>query len=225
MDVWNFEAGACGTLLPQITERIKTTGYAAISSTRCISSTEYLRKQRLRVTQLLNGFERVCVDTEALVAFGAHYSKGNQSQKEAIDRISGSGVFARDPDSIINFTRHEDEDAFVVDPILRNLKPVEPFVVRWKYPLMVRDDDADPNKLRQAGGRVREYAPRELLAVIRLNTVENPISVNKWAELAGVKRPTLTTYLNTECEKRVGLSPSEKELPVEKPSPKRGFLS
>jgi len=37
------------------------------------------------------------VKTGAAVGFGAHYSKGNQAGKEAIDRVSGSGVFARDP--------------------------------------------------------------------------------------------------------------------------------
>src|ERR1051325_5990145 len=34
----------------------------------------------------------------AAVALAGHFTKGNASAKEAIDRISGSGVFARDPD-------------------------------------------------------------------------------------------------------------------------------
>lgn len=38
---------------------------------------------------------RLTVETGAGVAFGSHFSKGNQIQKESIDRISGSGVFAR----------------------------------------------------------------------------------------------------------------------------------
>ena len=58
---------------------------------------------------MLNEIEALAVETGAAVAFGAHYSKGNQAGKEVIDRIGGSGVFARDPDSILNFTRHEEE--------------------------------------------------------------------------------------------------------------------
>ena len=33
---------------------------------------------------------------------------------------TGSGVFARDPDSVITFTKHEEEKAFKVEMILRN---------------------------------------------------------------------------------------------------------
>src|SRR5262249_53520461 len=34
---------------------------------------------------------------------------------------------------------------------LRNHPPLEPFVVRWDYPLMHRDGSLDPTKLRQLG--------------------------------------------------------------------------
>src|ERR1051326_5934928 len=40
------------------------------------------------------------------VAFAGHSAKGDASVKEAIDRIRGSGVFARDPDSLVTFTKH-----------------------------------------------------------------------------------------------------------------------
>ena len=114
----------------------------------------------------MNGLEMLSVESEAAIAFGAHYAKGNASQKEAIDRISGSGVFARDPDSILNFTRHEEADAFSVEATLRNHKPIEPFVVRWHYPIMRRDDVLDPAKLKQAGGRPKRYTVTKLLAIL-----------------------------------------------------------
>ena len=83
------------------------------------------------IANLLDDFEVLAVRTGAAVAFAAHYSKGNQAAKESIDRISGSGVFARDPDSILNFTRHEQPDCFAVEMTLRNHPPQEPFVVKW----------------------------------------------------------------------------------------------
>ena len=43
---------------------------------------------------LMNSIEHLAVETVAGVAFAAHYSKGNQAAKEAIDRVSGSGVFS-----------------------------------------------------------------------------------------------------------------------------------
>lgn len=43
------------------------------------------------------------------LVYADHFSKGNQAGKKAIDRISGSGVTARDPDAIVTITELEDE--------------------------------------------------------------------------------------------------------------------
>ena len=118
------------------------------------------------------------VETGAAVAFGAHYSKGNQSSKESIDRIGGSGVFARDPDSILNFTRHEQADCFTVEMTLRNHRPVEPFVVRWAYPLMQREESLDPNQLRKPAGRKPKFHTDDLLELI----ADEPLASNDWQE-------------------------------------------
>ena len=83
--------------------------------------------------------------------FGHHYSKGNQAAKEAIDRAAGSGVFQRDPDSILTMTSHEKEKCFTVESILRNHAPIDPFVVEWRYPLFVRENNLDPSALKQPG--------------------------------------------------------------------------
>lgn len=101
---------------------------------------------------LLNQIEKLAVKSGALAAFASHYSKGNQSQKNSIDRISGSGVFARDPDTIITMTEHAadtlETPCLSVDPILRNHKPVEPFVIKWEFPLFKIDSELDPAKLK-----------------------------------------------------------------------------
>jgi hypothetical protein len=80
--------------------------------------------------------------------FGAHFSKGNQAGKESIDRIGGSGVFARDPDVILTMTPHEEDDAHVIDLTLRALPPVKPFVVRWCESIFITDRNADPAALK-----------------------------------------------------------------------------
>lgn len=51
-----------------------------------------------------NLFDRLAKAGECAVAYCHHHSKGSQAQKSAIDRASGSGVFARDPDAIIDMT-------------------------------------------------------------------------------------------------------------------------
>src|SRR5205085_6600528 len=84
----------------------------------------------------------------------------------SIDRISGSGVFARDPDSILIFTRHEEENAFTVDATLRNLAPIDPFVVRWDFPLMRPDAALDPTKLKQPKGRTKTHDDDEVFELL-----------------------------------------------------------
>lgn len=113
------------------------------------------------VGRLLNELDMITVETGAAVAFVHHFAKGNSSSKDAIDRASGSGVWARDPDALFTLTPHEDDDCMVVDAALRNFKAVEPFGIRWQFPLWERDNLLDPSALKQVkkstakGGRPR----------------------------------------------------------------------
>jgi hypothetical protein len=100
---------------------------------------------------LMNEVEAIVEQTGAAVAFGAHYSKGNQAEKDALDRISGSGVFARDPDTIMGLTAHEEENCFTVHSALRNFPGKDPFVVEWDFPLFKERDDLDAGKLKRPG--------------------------------------------------------------------------
>ena len=121
------------------------------------------------IATLLNQLESLAVKTGAAVAFGHHFSKGNQAGKDAIDRVSGSGVFARDPDTILTMTKHEEEEAFTVDVTVRNFPPQEKFVVRRRHPLMVRDYDLDPDRLKQPAnrGNSKKYSEEDILKPLR----------------------------------------------------------
>ena len=156
--VWNLRGYAANLadLLPEMIRRAGADQYALI-----IVDPIYKvlgdREENVahHVTSIMNDLERLAVRSGAAVAFGTHFSKGNQAGKESIDRISGSGAFARDPDTILVFTKHEEEDAYTVEATLRNHPPIAPFVVRWQFPLMQRDDGLDPTRLKQSGGRPR----------------------------------------------------------------------
>jgi hypothetical protein len=131
------------------------------------------------IASLLNEIEHLAVETGAAVASGGHYSKGNQAGKEVIDRIGGSGVFARDPDSLLNFTKHEEADCFTVDATLRNHPSIKSFVVRWDYPLMCVDSLLDPERLKQAGAAVKQYHSTDLLDLL-----VRPMSTTEFKETA-----------------------------------------
>ena len=166
-DVWNLRGHANGytQLLPIFAQEIarRQSGLLIIDPVYKLYG-DADENSASDVSALLNGFEMLAQKTKAAIAFASHFSKGNQSGKEAIDRISGSGVFARDPDAILTFTKHEEENAFVVDSTLRDCAQIQPFVVRWEYPLMRRDGDLDPTKLKQPRGRPATHKAEALLS-------------------------------------------------------------
>ena len=212
IDLWNLRGHSASyrTIIPRIIERVKTTGYALIILDpiyKLYGNTD--ENSAGAVAQLLNALESLAVDTGAAIAFGAHYSKGNQASKESIDRISGSGVFARDPDSILNFTRHEEPNAFTVEATLRNFKPIEPFVARWQYPLMRRDEGLDPAKLKQQGGRPKLYTVDKLLALLK----GQQLTSRNWCKLASLETGVSKArfYVLLEQAKR---NPKLKQTPL-----------
>ena len=126
-------------------------------------------------------FAKGCGD--ASLIFGHHFSKGNQAAKESIDRVSGSGVWARDPDSLIIMTRHEEKDCFTVDCTLRNLPAPDPFVVRFDFPLFRVDGELLPGKLHDQTKKSEVYGDELFLAAL----TDEGIDERKWTTFMAEK--------------------------------------
>jgi hypothetical protein len=189
LDVWNLRGHAAdlSNMLPHLLHRIGVDQYALIILDPVYKLLGPRDENKAGdIASLLNDVERMAVQSSAAVAFGAHYSKGAQSGKDPIDRIGGSGVFSRDPDTLLNFTKHEAQDCFTVEATLRNHPPVNPFVVRWEFPLMRRAEDLDPTQLKQAGAAVKKYHAQELSELLT--------------------RPMFTTELLAAAEEEIGMS-------------------
>ena len=160
-DLWNLRGFATdfSILIPKILTRIKDGRYTLIILDPIYKGLGKRDENKAGdIASLCNEIEQLAVQSGAAVVFGAHYSKGNQAGKEAIDRIGGSGVFARDPDVILTMTPHEERDAYVVDLTLRALPQVNPFVVRWENVTFARDDSADASCIRKPGQSAKEPA-------------------------------------------------------------------
>lgn len=197
MDVWNLRGFSAGyaEFLPQLEDRISQGNYGLILTDPIYKIYGHLDENSAGdIAELMNALEQLIVKVKAAIAFSAHFTKGNQALKESIDRISGSGVFARDPDCLLMLTRHEEEDAFAIELTLRNFAPFKPFVVRWQFPLFTRADELDPQRLKQTGGRSPKHDNKALLTAISHTSAEEPVSISNWAELAGVQRTTLGDY-------------------------------
>ena len=133
--------------------------------------------------ELGDWYEAISEKTGASVVCPQHFPKGDVSMRSHMDRISGTGGFARDGDAIITMTSHESEGAFVVEATLRSLPPVGPFVVRWEYPVFVVDEDLNPADIRRPGPKCK-YDIEAILSVLK----QGPLSEAEW--LAKAKAAT-----------------------------------
>ena len=183
LDFWNLRGYSAphAIIIPKIIEHAKDLGYGLIiidPSYKLIGTGD--ENSASDVGAMMTSFELIAVETGAATLFGAHFAKGNASMKESIDRISGSGVFARDPDTILTFTHHEQPNCFTVEATLRNLPPIQPFVVEWTHPYFQRKPDLDPADLKKRAGRPKSASNDELLALLD----RGPLSSSNWQKAA-----------------------------------------
>jgi hypothetical protein len=131
------------------------------------------------VGTLCNQIEQIVEETGAAVIFAHHYAKGNAAKKNQVDRMSGSGVFARDADTIITLTEHAEKDCYALEMTLRNLAPQTSFVVQWAFPLMVERPDLSPADFKlDEEAEADEYEP--LIGLLD----NSPLTTGEWLEAA-----------------------------------------
>lgn len=127
IDVWNLRGKSepMDKLAPKLIRRAKQIGYTAIIIDpiyKVITGDENSADQ---MAAFCNQFDRVAAELECAVIYCHHHSKGSQGMKRAADRASGSGVFARDPDAIVDMLeveiRDDDRDALVIDTVPRTI--------------------------------------------------------------------------------------------------------
>jgi len=105
------------------------------------------------VGEIVNLIEDFSEETGAAIVFAHHFSKGNKSETDHIDRASGSGVFARDPDAILTLTSHEEEEHLVLETTSRNCPFSPPKVLEFSadtFPLFHHKPELEA-KFRKPG--------------------------------------------------------------------------
>jgi hypothetical protein len=156
------------------------------------------------IAQVTAIFDRLCDETKAASIYAQHYSKGNQAGKESIDRAAGSGVWARDADSIIAMTKHKEEECLTVETTLRSFPRIDPFVVRWDFPLFVRDPKLDPADLKQPNqGRHAIYSIEDLLECLGDESLRTTDLKKRFEEEIGGSKGTFHKLLKVAEENGV----------------------
>jgi RecA-family ATPase len=104
IDIWNLRGKSVpmDKLAPKLIRRAVKKNYIAIIIDpiyKVITGDENSADQ---MANFCNQFDLVCHELGAAVIYCHHHSKGTQGQKRSMDRASGSGVFARDPDALLD---------------------------------------------------------------------------------------------------------------------------
>ena len=113
IDIWNLRGASVpmDKLAPKLIRRAQRKGYTAVILDpiyKVITGDENSADQ---MAKFCNQFDLVCRALDCAVIYCHHHSKGAQGGKRSMDRASGSGVFARDPDAMLDMTELVPTDA------------------------------------------------------------------------------------------------------------------
>lgn len=110
------------------------------------------------VRAVFSKLDTICRDCSCSLVFSHHHSKGSQGGKSAMDRNSGSGVWARSPDALVDMIELEVTDGaketifdlydldrsipvigLRIEYVLRSFKTPDPETAFFCYPIHVMD--------------------------------------------------------------------------------------
>lgn len=216
IDVWNLRGRTLplDKLTPSLIRRAKYKGYTAIVLDPIYKVLTGNENNAFEMAQFCNSFDQISTECNCAVIYCHHHSKGDQSWKRSMDRASGSGVFARDPDALLDMTelelpqyrRREGITAWRVTGTLREFPSFPPIDVWFDYPLHVLEHFAPeenvaphhelPSYQRAMNARkskeqkLRERK-RRLEAAFDICATAGTVTVSALAEYLGVSIQTI----------------------------------
>ena len=136
-------------IVPQINRTLKTKEYAAVILDPTYKLGIGDENAAEQVTLFCNAIDKIA-NCGASVIYAHHHSKGAQGSKSSMDRASGSGVFARDADALLDMIElripgarleeakaeyGEKVTAWRMEATLREFQRIEPVNVFFSYPV------------------------------------------------------------------------------------------
>lgn len=111
LDIWNLRGAAqpLDKLSKRIVEKTKDRKYKAIIIDPIYKIITGDENSAEEMAKFCNLFDWISTKVGSAMIYCHHHSKGSQGQKKAMDRASGSGVFARDPDAILDMIQLPDK--------------------------------------------------------------------------------------------------------------------
>ena len=153
LDIWNLRGQnvSIDKLAPRLIRRARTKNYDVIVFDPLYKINEGDENNASEMAKFFNHLDYVCVQLQTSIICCHHHSKGAQGGKFSMDRASGSGVFARDPDALLDMIRidprdvgkslEEGQTAWRISSTLREFRSPEDIDVIFDYPIHIVTDE------------------------------------------------------------------------------------
>ena len=152
--IWNLRGTAptLDKLVPKLIRRCDKMNYAAIVIDPIYKVITGDENSASDMAQFVNQFDKIANALGSSIIYAHHHSKGAQGSKKSMDRASGSGVFARDPDALLDIIElpipGETMKRFVSDARAAAIREkLDTMVPNWRTYLIERmecdENDAD----------------------------------------------------------------------------------
>lgn len=144
--VWNLRGYAMklGDLVPKLVARARDLNLDVILVDPIYKVISGDENNASDMSAFCNEFDRIATLLKCSVIYCHHHSKGSQGSKKAMDRASGSGVFARDPDAQLDmlelvtpptYAEADTDTAWQIESSLREFPNFIPRRIWFRYPL------------------------------------------------------------------------------------------
>ena len=152
--IWNLRGHAIplDKLVPKLIRRIANQHFDAVIIDPIYKVITGDENNASEMGQFCNQFDKICAETGCASIYCHHHSKGAQGFKKAMDRASGSGVFARDPDAQLDLIQLDTDEEFMLtnadnlnstawrlECSLREFENFKPVNLWFDYPLHKAD--------------------------------------------------------------------------------------
>lgn len=137
--VWNLrgKTPALDQLVPKLIRRAEKKKYIAVVVDPIYKVITGDENSASEMAKFCNQFDKIADALGASVIYAHHHSKGAQGGKKSMDRASGSGVFARDPDALLDMIEldmnKEVKEHFINEAKVEAMHAVlDKYVPKWK---------------------------------------------------------------------------------------------
>ena len=218
--IWNLRGHAVplDKLVPKLIRRVRDQRLDAIIIDPIYKVITGDENSASDMAAFCNQFDRICNETGCSTIYCHHHSKGSQGAKRAMDRASGSGVFARDPDAQLDMIELELSDdvrnmiadtgatGWRLECSLREFRNFTPVEFWFEYPVHRLDSGSSlhdmPAQGTAAAGRLKnrfsktaENAGEEFRNAFFAQAMDGSVSVQDMTDYLGITDKTVYARL------------------------------